>query len=134
MVVPTFVTQALQNDPITVYGNGRQRRCLNHVKDTVRALVGIAEEPKAIGQIFNIGSTNEIAINDLAKLVKKMTRSNSPIKKIPYNKAYEDGFEDMLRRVPDISKIGKLIGYKPSFTIQDILEDVITFVRDEDRL
>src|SRR4051812_24774938 len=123
MVVPTFVKQALMGHPITVYGTGSQRRCFTHVKDAVKALIGLAEEPKAVGQVFNIGNSQEITIDDLAKLVKEMTNSKSPIQKIPYNRAYEEGFEDMQRRVPDISKIRRMIGYKPKCSLRDILTD-----------
>jgi UDP-glucose 4-epimerase len=130
MVVPTFVKQALLGHPITVYGNGKQRRCFTHVKDSVRALIALAEAPKAVGQVFNIGSSQEISIEGLAKLVKEMTRSKSRIQKVPYNKAYEEGFEDMNRRVPDISKVNRAVGYKPTFSIQDILNDVILYTRN----
>jgi UDP-glucose 4-epimerase len=130
MVVPTFVRQALLGHPITVYGNGKQKRCFTHVRDAIKALIALAVEPAAVGQIFNIGSSYEISIEDLAKLVKSMTKSKSPIQKIPYDKAYEEGFEDMYRRVPDISKIRRTVGYKPSLDIHDILTDVITYNRN----
>jgi UDP-glucose 4-epimerase len=130
MVVPTFVRQALLGHPITVYGDGKQRRCFTHVHDAVKALIALAETPKAVGQVFNIGSSDEISIASLAKLVKEMTHSKSPIQKVPYSKAYEAGFEDMVRRVPDISKIRRAIGYKPTFGIRDILSDVIVYNRN----
>ena len=129
MVVPTFVQQALAGRPITIYGTGKQRRCFAHVRDVVGALIQLSQERKAIGQVFNIGSTEEISIEQLARLVKEMTRSKSRIQKIPYNKAYEEGFEDMPRRIPDIGKIKRVIGYKPSYTLQDILGDVIRYYR-----
>jgi UDP-glucose 4-epimerase len=103
---------------------------LTHVQDAVRGLMALAESPKAVGQVFNIGSGNEISIEALAKLVKKMTKSSSRIQKIPYDKAYEEGFEDMARRVPDIHKIHRTVGYKPTFAIRDILSDVIEHMRE----
>jgi UDP-glucose 4-epimerase len=130
MVVPTFVKQALLGHPITVYGNGKQQRCFTHVRDAVKALMALVEQPKAIGQVFNIGSAEEISIEALAKLVKQMTHSKSKIQKIPYSKAYEEGFEDMPRRVPDISKIRRAVGYKPTYSLQDILTDVIHYSRN----
>jgi UDP-glucose 4-epimerase len=130
MVVPTFVKQALMGHPITVYGSGKQRRCFTHVNDAVKALMALAEEPKAVGQVFNIGSSNEIAIDDLARLVKEMTHSKSRIQKVPYNEAYEEGFEDMQRRVPDISKARRAVGYRPTQGIHDILKDVIQSCRN----
>jgi UDP-glucose 4-epimerase len=130
MVVPTFVRQALLGHPITVYGNGKQQRCFTHVRDAVRAIMALADEPKAVGQVFNIGSSEEISMEALARLVKEMTRSKSRIQKIPYNKAYEEGFEDMPRRVPDISKVRRAVGYKPTYSLRDILTDVIAYTRN----
>jgi UDP-glucose 4-epimerase len=130
MVVPTFVKQALMGHPITVYGDGKQRRCFTHVRDAVKALIALSDEPKAVGQVFNIGNSEEISIEDLAKMVKDMTRSKSSIQKVPYNKAYEEGFEDMSRRVPDISKVKRVIGYKPACSLDDILTDVINYSRN----
>ena len=127
MVVPTFVKQALLGHPITVYGNGKQRRCFTHVKDAVTALIALAESPKAVGQVFNIGNLEEISIEALARLVKEMTASKSAIQKVPYDKAYEAGFEDMSRRVPDISKIRRAIGYRPQPGLRGIFNDVIAF-------
>ena len=129
MVVPTFIKQALLGHPITVYGDGKQRRCFTHVRDAVKALMALADEPDAVGQVFNIGSVDEITIHGLAKMVKEMTRSKSSIQKIPYDKAYEEGFEDMPRRVPDIAKIKRAVGYKPTYTLHDILTDVISYSR-----
>src|SRR5688500_4059117 len=111
MVVPNFVRQALANEPITVFGDGTQQRSFTYVGDVVRAMVALINEPKAVGQVFNIGNGKEISIEGLALLIKKMTGSTSTIVKIPYDQAYESGFEDMPRRVPDISKIRALIGY-----------------------
>ncbi len=125
MVVPRFVEQALNNKPITVYGTGKQSRCFTHVKDVVKALIKLVEEPKAVGEVFNIGSQEEITIEQLAKEVIKITKSKSKIEYIPYEKAYEEGFEDMQRRVPDTGKINRLIGFKPSYTLKQIIEDIV---------
>ncbi|MBI4054733.1 MAG: GDP-mannose 4,6-dehydratase [Elusimicrobia bacterium] len=130
MVIPSFVKQALLGHPITVYGSGKQSRCFTHVKDAVKALIALSEQPEAVGQVFNLGSVHELKIEDLAKLVKEMTQSQSEIKHIPYEEAYEEGFEDMQKRVPDISKLQKLIDYKPAHSIQDILKDVIEHHRN----
>ena len=108
MVIPNFVQQAISGHPITVYGDGHQSRAFGYVGDVVSALANLAHHPDAVGEVFNIGNTQEITINDLAALVKKMTGSKSEIIHIPYDRAYEKGFEDMLRRVPDISKIQRL--------------------------
>jgi len=125
MVVPTFVSQALAGGDITVFGDGRQRRCFVHVKDAVEALAGIAAHPAATGEVYNVGSAHEITILDLAHRIKEMTGSPSRIVCVPYDEAYEEGFEDMLRRVPDISKIGKLLGWQPLASIEDILRGII---------
>ena len=129
MVVPTFVKQALLNHPITVYGDGQQTRCFTFVGDVVDALVKLTCNPKAVGEIFNIGSTEEISIKELAELVKSMTKSNSEIVYIPYDKAYEEGFEDMQKRIPDLSKIREFIGYKPTTNLKGILEKVIDWAK-----
>ena len=125
MVIPTFVRQALEGEPITVFGDGTQRRSFTYVSDVVWALMGLAEEPAAVGRVFNIGNDAEISIGELAKLVKEMTGSGSPIVRVPYDEAYEEGFEDMMRRVPDISRLRSLIGYRPTLDIREILEQVI---------
>jgi UDP-glucose 4-epimerase len=125
MVVPTFVGQALTGEPITVFGDGTQSRSFTYVGDVVEALIGLAAEPKAIGQVFNIGNTEEVTIQALAERVKRVTGSSSPIRYIPYDEAYEAGFEDMPRRVPDISKIRALIGYEPKLGLDAILERVV---------
>lgn len=129
MVVPTFVKQALMGRPITVYGDGVQTRSFTYVGDVVNGLTGLADNNDAIGDIFNIGHGDEISIGDLAKLVKSMTSSKSEIVLVPYDKAYEAGFEDMLRRSPDISKINNLTGYKPTLGINGILEKVIDYFK-----
>lgn len=129
MVIPNFVRQALGGQEITVYGDGNQSRCFTHVSDAVGALIGIAEHPSAMGEVYNIGSANEISILDLAQKVKDITESESEIKLVPYEKAYEEGFEDMMRRVPDISKINQLIGYQPRHSLDEILASVIEYER-----
>jgi UDP-glucose 4-epimerase len=129
MVVPSFVRQALANEPITVFGDGTQSRSFTYVGDVVRAVVALINEPRAIGQVFNIGNGKEITIADLAARIKTMTGSRSEIVTIPYDQAYEAGFEDMPRRVPDISKIRALIGYEPTVELDDILTRVIASLR-----
>jgi UDP-glucose 4-epimerase len=126
MVIPNFVRQALTGTPITVHGDGTQRRAFGYVGDVVGALVKLADEPRAIGQVFNIGNTEEISILDLARRVKAMTNSSSEIVLIPYDEAYEAGFEDMPRRVPDLAKIHALVGYAPTVTLDQILTRVIS--------
>jgi len=129
MVIPNFVRQALASQPITVFGDGKQSRAFTHVVDVVGALVKLVEEPKAIGQVINIGNTEEVTIERLANRVRELAGSQSPIKYIPYDQAYESGFEDMPRRVPDLSRIEGLIGYKPKHTLDDILVQVIDYFR-----
>ena len=129
MVIPNFVRQALAGQPITVFGDGNQSRSFTYVGDVVRAMVALINEPAAIGQVFNIGNGTEISINGLAEKVKAMTGSSSEIVRIPYEKAYEAGFEDMPRRVPDIAKIQKLIGYAPTVELDEILSKVIESFR-----
>jgi len=129
MVVPSLVRQALAGEPITVFGDGTQSRSFTYVGDVVRAVVALINEPRAIGQVFNIGNGQEISIADLAIRIKAMTHSASPIVKIPYDQAYEAGFEDMPRRVPDISKIRALIGYEPTVELDEILTRVIASLR-----
>lgn len=129
MVVPTFVGQALANQPITVYGDGTQSRSFTYVGDVIRALAGLVNEPRAVGEVFNVGNTTEITIGDLACRIKEMTASSSPIVRIPYDEAYEAGFEDMPRRLPDISKLRNLIGYEPRVQLDEILERVIAYCR-----
>ncbi|MFH1045792.1 MAG: GDP-mannose 4,6-dehydratase [Candidatus Omnitrophota bacterium] len=129
MVIPRFVNQALKNESITVYGDGMQSRCFLHVRDTVGALIKLMEQPKAPGQVFNVGSQEEITIKDLAGKIIALTRSTSKIVYIPYDQAYEEGFEDMQRRVPDITRIQNLIGYKPTFNLEGILKSVIEYFK-----
>jgi UDP-glucose 4-epimerase len=129
MVVPNFVRQALMGQPITVFGDGKQSRCFTHVSDVVAALIGLIEHEPAYGNVYNIGNNNEITIGDLAKQVRELCNSKSEIVFVPYEKAYEQGFEDMVRRVPDISKINAAIGWKPTISLPQILQDVIEFQR-----
>jgi UDP-glucose 4-epimerase len=132
MVIPNFVQQALNGEPITVFGDGTQSRAFGYVGDVVRALADLARHPQAVGEVFNIGNTNEITMNALAELIKQMTGSKSEITHIPYDQAYEQGFEDMPRRVPDISKIQRLISYQPTVDLEQILERVIAAFRDSE--
>jgi UDP-glucose 4-epimerase len=131
MVIPNFVRQALAGDDITVFGDGSQRRCFTHVSDAVGALMRLAEHPAAVGEVYNIGSCTEITILQLAERIKQLTNSESRIVYIPYDAAYEEGFEDMMRRVPDIGKIGKLIGYEPKIGLDEILTSIVEFQRDK---
>jgi UDP-glucose 4-epimerase len=129
MVLPRFVEQALKNEPLTVYGTGKQSRCFVHVKDVLKALIKLVSETRAIGEVFNIGSQEEITIEQLAKEIIKLTKSKSKIEYIPYEKAYEEGFEDMQRRVPDITKINKLIGFKPTYILTEIIKDIVEYLK-----
>ncbi|HEY0431363.1 MAG TPA: GDP-mannose 4,6-dehydratase, partial [Pyrinomonadaceae bacterium] len=129
MVIPTFVKQALAGRPITVYGNGKQTRCFGYVGDVVGALIKLMDTSDSVGQVFNIGSTEEISILQLAEKVKELTHSTSEIVFVPYDEAYEEGFEDMPRRVPDTTKINQLVGFKAEMTLDGILESVIGFHR-----
>jgi UDP-glucose 4-epimerase len=125
MVIPNFVRQAVSGFPITVHGDGLQRRAFGYVGDVVDGLIRLVEEPRAVGGVFNIGNANEISILDLAHRVKSLTGSASEIVLIPYVEAYEAGFEDMLRRVPDLTKIHELVGYAPTVELDEILHRVI---------
>ena len=131
MVIPNFVRQALAGEPITVFGDGNQSRAFTHVSDVVGALIKLVSEPRAIGQVINIGTTEEITIRALADRVRTLSRSQSPIKLVPYDEAYESGFEDMPRRLPDLTKIRELIGYSPAHTLDDILAQVIEYFREK---
>jgi nucleoside-diphosphate-sugar epimerase len=133
MVIPTFVKQALAGRPITVYGSGKQSRCFCYVGDIVGALVKLMDNSKSVGEVFNVGSNLEITILDLAKRVKELTQSESEIVLVPYDEAYEEGFEDMLRRVPDIGKVNKLIGFRPEMSLDGILRSVIEYQTGQER-
>ncbi|MCK4827345.1 GDP-mannose 4,6-dehydratase [bacterium] len=130
MVVPRFVQQALSGEQITVYGDGEQRRSFTWVGDVVRALAQLAITPEAVGEVYNLGQDKDISINELAELIKEMTGSSSEIKLIPYKEAYKEGFEDMRRRLPDISKIKSLIEYQHTKQLRDILDIVIAYEKE----
>jgi len=127
MVVPRFVQQALANKPITVYGDGQQSRCFTYVTDVVKGIIGLADEPSALGEVFNIGGNQEVTIQELAERTVRATDSRSDIIYIPYDEAYEEGFEDMRRRVPDISKIERTIGWEPKTFLEGILRQVVQY-------
>jgi UDP-glucose 4-epimerase len=129
MVIPNFVRQALAGEPITVFGDGTQSRSFTHVGDVVEALMKLVAEPKAIGQVVNIGNVQEVTILQLAERVRELSGSKSNIKFIPYEEAYESGFEDMPRRVPSLAKAEGLIGYAPRHGLDDILIQVIDYFR-----
>jgi UDP-glucose 4-epimerase len=129
MVIPNFVRQALAGQPITVFGDGTQSRSFTYVGDVVRAMVALIDEPRAVGQVFNIGNGHEITIRELAEKIRKMTGSTSEIVMVPYDQAYEAGFEDMPRRVPDIGRIHALIGYRPTVDLDETLTRVIEHFR-----
>jgi UDP-glucose 4-epimerase len=131
MVIPNFVRQALAGQPITVFGDGTQSRSFTDVTDVVRAMVALLNEPAAIGHVFNIGHGAEVSINALAEKVKAMTHSPSEIVRIPYDQAYESGFEDMPRRVPDITKLQRLIGYRPTVELDESLARIIESFRQQ---
>jgi UDP-glucose 4-epimerase len=125
MVLPRFIKQALEGTPITVYGNGRQSRCFANVSDVVDALLRLVDEPRSLGQVFNVGNPEEISIYELAEKVKRMTGSSSKIELIPYDEAYSAGFEDMERRVPCIDKIAALIGFSPKVSLDETISRIV---------
>lgn len=131
MVVPRFVSQAMAGRPITVYGDGTQSRCFTHVNDAVKAFLGLMEYDRASGEVFNVGGQEEITMQALAEKVRDLVGSSSEIALIPYDQAYEDNFEDMHRRVPSIEKIKSVIGWEPSYTLEEILATVIEYHRAE---
>lgn len=131
MVLPTFVRQGLCGHPITVYGDGTQSRSFTHVQDVVGALILLLQHPDAVGEVFNIGSTEEITINELAQLAQAMTGSRSEIRYVPYDEAYEEGFEDMPRRVPDLTKIAGLLNFRPTWGVQETVRSVIEYFQQE---
>jgi len=130
MVVPRFVHSAIKNEPLTVHGDGTQQRCFGHVHDVVEGLVKLLESPECFGQVINLGNNEEVSIKELAELAIKQTGSKSEIKYIPYEEAYGDGFEDMRRRVPNLEKAARLIGYKPTRTLESIINDVAAEYRN----
>lgn len=129
MVVPTFVQQALLGHPITVFGDGEQTRCFANVKDVVWAMAELSQKPEAEGQVFNVGTDELISINDLASKTRELCNSKSEIQHIPYDEAYESGFEDMGRRMPDISKLKKAIGFKPKYNLDQTINEIIEFFK-----
>lgn len=131
MVIPRLVEQALRGEPLTVYGSGEQSRCFLYVKDAVEGMIRLMNHPDAVGQVFNLGNQEEITINKLAEKIIALTQSSSKIVQIPYDQAYEEGFEDMERRVPDISKVSRFIGFKPTVDLEGILQLVIAELREQ---
>lgn len=125
MVLPNFAQQALRGEPITVYGNGQQSRCFGHVNDAVEALLRLVATPAAWGQVFNVGTTTEVSMLDLARLVRDTAGSSSEIRLVPYDEAYPPGFEDMMRRVPDVSRLERTTGFKPMTPLAQIVRDVV---------
>jgi len=125
MVLPTFIGQALEGAPITVFGTGKQSRCFGHVSEAVKAILRLVRTDGAVGEVVNIGSDEEITIEDLARLVKQRTQSASPVHYVPYDEAYEPGFEDMARRVPSLEKLVRLAGFRPSTPLTAIIDDVV---------
>lgn len=131
MVIPRLVRQALNDEPLTIYGDGNQTRCFCHVSDVVRAVLALLEEPQAVGEMFNIGSSEEVAILDLARRILDYTGSSSQIRLVPFQQAFEKSFEDIPRRVPDTSKISALTGWTPTRSLDDILHEAIARAREE---
>jgi UDP-glucose 4-epimerase len=131
MVVPRLVRQALTGDPLTVYGDGQQRRSFTWVGDAVHAMIALAQHPRAAGEVFNIGHTKDISIGELAQLVRRQTHSRSEIRSVPFEEAYETGFEDMRRRLPDTTKLRRLIGYRPTLGLPAMLDAIIAYQRGE---
>ncbi len=129
MVIPRFVNQALKNEDITVYGTGKQSRCFLHVKDVIKTLIKLMNNKNAVGQVFNIGSQEEISIENLAKKIIEITKSKSKLVYISYEKAYEEGFEDMQRRVPDTTKVKNLTGFKPTVDLEGIIKSVVEYYK-----
>ncbi len=130
MVVPRFVNQALRGEDITVYGTGKQSRCFLHVKDAVSTLIKLMNNKNAVGRVFNIGSQNEISIEDLAKKIIEITKSKSKIIYIPYDKAYEEGFEDMQRRMPDTTRVNEAVGFSPTVDLDGIIKSVVEYCKE----
>ena len=131
MVVPNFVCQALEGDPITVFGTGKQSRCFCYVGDTVAAVMRLLEAPAAVGQVFNIGSSEEISIENLAKMIRAKLNSSSEIRYIPYEQAYEKGFADMPRRVPSTAKIEQCVGWHPATSLDTSIDAIVGYFRQK---
>ena len=131
MVVPALIRQALAGQDLTVYGDGDQRRCFCHVRDTVRGLLGLLDNPAAIGDVFNIGTAEEVSINRLAELIIELTGTSSKIVHVPYEEAYEKGFEDMQRRVPDTGKIEALTGWRATVLLSDTIREIVASIEAE---
>lgn len=132
MVLPNFVKQALDNEPIRVFGNGKQSRCFCDVRDTVEGLIRLMDTDRSIGEVVNVGNTEEVTIEGLAQLVKQRTRSSSPIEYVPYDQAYEPGFEDMMRRVPCVEKLQALTGFRPQTSLNEIIDRVTAYFRQKE--
>ena len=132
MVLPNFVKQALDNEPIRVYGNGQQSRCFCDVRDTVEGLIRLMDTERSVGEVVNVGNIEEITIEGLAQLVKQRTSSSSPIEFVPYDQAYEPGFEDMMRRVPCVDKLHALTGFRPQTSLNDIIDRVTDYFRQKE--
>ena len=130
MVMPRFVQAALHDEPIVIHGDGKQTRCFCHVSDVVRALTALPNQPRAVGQVYNIGSTEEVSILELAQRVKRLTECRSELRLIPYEQAYAKGFEDMRRRVPSTDKLYQLMGWRPTKSLDEILKLMIEFQRE----
>src|SRR5262249_3445636 len=131
MVLPNFVKSALENSPINVYGDGQQSRCFCDVRDSVEAIIRLIDAPRAVGEVVNVGNTEEISIEGLAHLVKARTASNSVIQFVPYDQAYEPGFEDMMRRVPSIEKLCSLTGFRPQTSLTEIIDRVAAYFQNK---
>lgn len=130
MVIPKFVQNALLGHPLTIYGDGQQTRCFTDVADVVDGFIRLMDEPEAEGKVFNIGSTESVSIEALAHKIKEMTRSRSKIEFIPYDAAYEEGFEDMMHRIPDLTRIRTMIGFEPRYSLENILERIISYYEE----
>jgi UDP-glucose 4-epimerase len=133
MVLPRFVEQALRDEPITIHGDGKQTRCFCHVNDVVRALGSLPQQRRAVGEIYNVGSTEEVSILELARRVKLLTESRSELRLVPYEQAYAKGFEDMQRRVPSTEKIYQLMGWRPTMSLDEILRSMVEHKRNASR-
>jgi len=130
MVLPTFVTQALEGQPLTVFGTGKQSRCFGYVGDAVKAILKLVDTDRAVGEVINIGNDHETTIEELAALVKQRTSSASPVHYVPYDQAYEPGFEDMARRVPSLEKLIRLIDFRPTTSLSVIIDKVIAHISE----